>query len=160
MEWEPQKLYHLCLNAQIHNNFILLQVSTFLYTGVQVKHLSVGQLASQLAYLTWCSLPSTPGKCWWETHWWVWGGSKLSLLWWVFWTDQFLYSKMALFPPGPFLLHSMLRNTTVLSTWHKKPVSLVYCLPNNLCEECFSFNPAGTLLMPTVYENWSNYSDW
>lgn len=95
------KMHSLPFSTPTHNNLVLLQVTSFWYPGVQGKHLSVGQLASQRAYLAWSDLPYTPGKCWWDTHRRSSGGSKLSLLWLSFLNRSVPLLRDGLPPPPP-----------------------------------------------------------
>lgn len=140
VEQEPQKLYSLSLNVQTYNNFILLQISTFLIS--RYAALVCGAV---------CQPAGLPDVIWPALYTWeVLVGytlmelgrkqavSSLTDLSISFVSDEFLYSEMVLFPLRPFLFHSILCDMAVPSAWHKKLMSLLCCLPSNLWEH-FSF---------------------
>lgn len=156
VEQEPQN--HL-VSSLMHIVFCYRSPLSW-YPGAQVEHLSVGQLASQLAHQTWSTLSSTLGKCWWDTGGWTWEGSKLSLP-----ILSFLNRSVPLLGDGPLAPPSHFSTPCSLTWLYSQPdtKSLWACfaISQKLCvENAFLSNPAGTLLMPTVYENWSDYSSW
>lgn len=117
VEQEPQKLYSLSLNVQTYNNFILLQVSTFLIS--RYAALVCGAV---------CQPAGLPDVIWPALYTWeVLVGytlmelgrkqavSSLTDLSISFVSDEFLYSEMVLFPLRPFLFHSILCDMAVPS---------------------------------------------
>lgn len=164
VEQEPQKLYSLSLNVQTYNNFILLQVSTFLISRYAGKAL-VGGGSLPTSWLTWCDLacPLPLGSAG-GIH--IDGageGSKLSLLWLSFLSALYQISSSTQrwysFPSGhffstPFSATWLYPQPDTKSSWACFAVYLI------ICGNTFLSKPAGTLLMPTVYENWSDYSGW
>lgn len=138
------KMHSLPFSTPTHNNLVLLQVTSFWYPGVQGKHLSVGQLASQRAYLAWSDLPYTPGKCWWDTHRRSSGGSKLSLLWLSFLNRSVPLLRDGLPPPprGHFSpLHAVQCDSAPRMTQLTQRTCEFPSLLTNSCGEWFTFKP-------------------
>lgn len=156
-ELRPQKLCSLPLRAQIHD-FTFLQDSIFLIAGCTRK-VFVCKATCQPANL--------PGVIWPALHTWevlvvhmfeeLKRKQALSSLIETYTQTSSSAQRWPSFPTRAFLCPSVLCNMTLslIQRAHEFPSLLTY-----FCGQSCSLNPAGTLLMPTFHENYSDYSSW